>query len=148
MSKGFRPLHDRVLVRRVEADRIVLAHGEVETGPDVLHVDCTAVGLRNAPATPMFQPGRIVLQQVRQPQLPLVLQHRAGVHHQPVPGRECQRVERRDRSEATPALDRSIGAAPASPTPTLDRTLASKATHLVVCVQACEHAGWRVRIPA
>jgi hypothetical protein len=52
-------------VRRVEADRIVLEHGEVETGPDVLHVDCTALGLRDAPAVPVFQPDRIVLQQVR-----------------------------------------------------------------------------------
>ena len=47
------------------ADRIVLEQGEARTGPDVLHVDCTALGLRNAPATPIFQPGRIVLQQVR-----------------------------------------------------------------------------------
>jgi hypothetical protein len=53
-------------VRRIEADRIVLEQGETETGPDVLHVDCTAHGLRSAPATPVFQPGRIVLQQVRQ----------------------------------------------------------------------------------
>ena len=53
-------------VRRVEADRIVLEQGEVETGPDVLHVDCTALGLRHAPATPIFEPDRIVLQQVRQ----------------------------------------------------------------------------------
>jgi hypothetical protein len=52
-------------VRRIEADRIVLERGEIETGPDVLHVDCTALGLRDAPATPVFQPGRIVLQQVR-----------------------------------------------------------------------------------
>jgi hypothetical protein len=52
-------------VRAIEADRIVLEHGEVETGPDVLHVDCTALGLRNAPAAPVFQPGRIVLQQAR-----------------------------------------------------------------------------------
>ncbi|HEX2161572.1 MAG TPA: FAD/NAD(P)-binding protein [Thermoleophilaceae bacterium] len=52
-------------VRRVEADRILLERGEVDTGPGVLHVDCTALGLRNAPATPIFQPGRIVLQQVR-----------------------------------------------------------------------------------
>ncbi len=52
-------------VRRIEADRIVLEHGETETGPDVVHVDCTALGLNNAPATPIFQPGRIVLQQVR-----------------------------------------------------------------------------------
>jgi hypothetical protein len=53
-------------VRRIEADRIVLTEGEVETSRDVLHVDCTAVGLRNAPATPMFQNGHVVLQQVRQ----------------------------------------------------------------------------------
>ena len=52
-------------VRRIEADRIVLEQGEARTGPEVLHVDCTALGLRNAPATPIFQPGRIVLQQVR-----------------------------------------------------------------------------------
>lgn len=52
-------------VRRIEAGRIVLEHGETGTGPDVLHVDCTALGLSNAPATPIFQPGRIVLQQVR-----------------------------------------------------------------------------------
>jgi hypothetical protein len=53
-------------VQRIEADRIVLEQGEVETRPDVLHVDCTALGLRDAPATPIFQPDRIVLQQVRQ----------------------------------------------------------------------------------
>ncbi len=52
-------------VRRVDADRIVLERGEVETGPDVLHVDCTATGLRDAPPVPVFGPGRIVLQQVR-----------------------------------------------------------------------------------
>ena len=28
-------------------------------------MDCTALGLNPAPATPIFQPGRIVLQQVR-----------------------------------------------------------------------------------
>ena len=52
-------------VRRIEADRIVLERGETESGTDVLHVDCTALGLNNAPATPIFQPERIVLQQVR-----------------------------------------------------------------------------------
>jgi len=52
-------------VQRIEADRIVLERGEAKTGSDVLHVDCTALGLNNAPATPIFQPGRIVLQQVR-----------------------------------------------------------------------------------
>jgi hypothetical protein len=53
-------------VRRLEVDRIVLERGETKTGPEVLHVDCTALGLSNAPATPIFQPRRIVLQQVRQ----------------------------------------------------------------------------------
>jgi hypothetical protein len=51
--------------RRIEADRIVLERGETETGTHVLHVDCTALGLNNASATPIFQPGRIVIQQVR-----------------------------------------------------------------------------------
>ena len=52
-------------VRRIERDRLVLENGEVATGADVVHVDCTAAGLRDAPAQPIFQPGRIVLQQVR-----------------------------------------------------------------------------------
>jgi hypothetical protein len=52
-------------VLRIEANRIVLERGEAQTGPGVLHVDCTALGLNNAPATPIFQPGRIVIQQVR-----------------------------------------------------------------------------------
>jgi hypothetical protein len=52
-------------VRRIEADRIVLERGDTETGPGVLHVDCTALGINNAPATPIFQRDRIVLQQVR-----------------------------------------------------------------------------------
>ncbi len=52
-------------VRRIEADRIVLEHGETKTSPDVLHVDCTALGLRSASTTPIFGPGRIVIQQVR-----------------------------------------------------------------------------------
>jgi hypothetical protein len=52
-------------VRRIEADRIVLEHGETETGTGVLHIDCTALGLNNAPAIPIFESRRIVLQQVR-----------------------------------------------------------------------------------
>jgi len=52
-------------VLRIEVDRIVFERGETKTGPDVLHVDSTALGLNNAPATPIFQRDRIVLQQVR-----------------------------------------------------------------------------------
>jgi hypothetical protein len=53
-------------VRRIEGDRIALQQGETDTGPDVLHVDSTAYGLRNAQATPVFQGSQIVLQQIRQ----------------------------------------------------------------------------------
>lgn len=53
-------------VKLIEADRIVLEGGEVGTGDDVLHVDCTAYGLRAAPPTPIFREDRVVLQQVRQ----------------------------------------------------------------------------------
>ena len=66
---GLRQIEDVVRlgrVRRIEPDRIVLDQGEVATKADVLHVDCTARGLRDAPATPIFGPGRITLQQVRQ----------------------------------------------------------------------------------
>ncbi len=52
-------------VRRVERGRIVLERGEAEAAPGTLHVDCTAAGLSAAPAVPVFQPGRIVLQQAR-----------------------------------------------------------------------------------
>lgn len=52
-------------VRRIEADRIVLERGETETSRAVLHVDCTALGLSKAPATPIFAPARIVIQQAR-----------------------------------------------------------------------------------
>lgn len=51
-------------VRRVERDRLVLDQGELPTG-GALHVDCTAHGLRDMAPTPIFSPGRIVLQQVR-----------------------------------------------------------------------------------
>ena len=52
-------------VRRIETDRIVLERGETKTSREVVHVDCTALGLNNAPATPIFDGRRIVLQQVR-----------------------------------------------------------------------------------
>jgi hypothetical protein len=52
-------------VRRIEPDRMVLERGEATTDVDTVHVDCAAFGLNNAPAAPIFQPRRIVLQQVR-----------------------------------------------------------------------------------
>jgi hypothetical protein len=53
-------------VRRIESDLIVLERGEVETGPETVSVDCTAYGIRRAPATPIFESDRIVIQPVRQ----------------------------------------------------------------------------------
>lgn len=53
-------------VRAIERDRIVLDRGEIETDPNVVHVDCTAHGLRNAPAKAIFGERGIVLQQIRQ----------------------------------------------------------------------------------
>ncbi len=66
--EGLRQIRDVVRlgrVRRVEVGQIVLESGEQDTGTDVLHVDCTALGLNDAPSTPIFQPGQIILQQVR-----------------------------------------------------------------------------------
>ncbi len=52
-------------VRSIDADRLVLDDGEVPTGSDVLHVDCSAIGLRASKAVPIFGDDRMVLQQVR-----------------------------------------------------------------------------------
>jgi hypothetical protein len=52
-------------IRRIEADRLLLDRGEAATRPEVVHIDCAALGLNNAPGTPIFQPASIVLQQVR-----------------------------------------------------------------------------------
>jgi hypothetical protein len=45
-------------------DRIVLEDGSIATNGGQVHVDCTAAGLRVAPARPIFEPGRITLQSV------------------------------------------------------------------------------------
>jgi hypothetical protein len=52
-------------VRHVGTDEIVLDEGSIATDRDQVHVDCTAAGLRVAPPRPIFEPGRITLQQVR-----------------------------------------------------------------------------------
>lgn len=51
-------------VRRIERDRLVLDQGELPTH-GALHIDGTAQGLRDMPPTPIWSPGRMVLQQVR-----------------------------------------------------------------------------------
>ena len=52
-------------VRRIEADRIVLEEGSIPTSSEHLHVHCAARGVRLAAPVPIFETGRITLQNVR-----------------------------------------------------------------------------------
>jgi len=51
-------------VRNVATDRITFDDGELPTGADHVHVDCTAAGVRPTVPRPVFEPGRITLQYV------------------------------------------------------------------------------------
>lgn len=53
-------------LRSIETNRLVLEQGEVATDSHVFHVDCSALGLREAKPVPTFGPGTITIQQVRQ----------------------------------------------------------------------------------
>jgi len=52
-------------VMHIAPDQIVLEEGSVPTDGGQVHVDCSAAGLRLAPARPVFADGRITLQQIR-----------------------------------------------------------------------------------
>jgi hypothetical protein len=52
-------------VTRIGESEIVLDDGTIPTGPDVLHVDCSADGLTKRPVLPVFDDDRITLQTVR-----------------------------------------------------------------------------------
>jgi len=52
-------------VRRVGADELVLEEGSVPTEGGHVHVDCSAAGIGRPPSRPIFEPGRVTLQQVR-----------------------------------------------------------------------------------
>lgn len=52
-------------VQSIGTDEIVLDNGTIPTSPDTLHIDCTADGLGQRPAVPVFNGGRITLQPVR-----------------------------------------------------------------------------------
>ncbi|MGI9615863.1 MAG: NAD(P)-binding protein, partial [Acidimicrobiales bacterium] len=52
-------------VVRIDESEIVLDDGTIPTGPDVLHVDCSADGLAKRPVVPTFDDDRITLQTVR-----------------------------------------------------------------------------------
>ena len=51
-------------VRHIGVDRITFDDGELPTGADHVHVDCTAAGVRPTVPRPVFEPGRITLQYV------------------------------------------------------------------------------------
>jgi hypothetical protein len=55
-------------VVRIGPREIVLEHGRVPTDAGQVHIDCTARGLRLAPPCPIFEPGVITIQPVRQNQ--------------------------------------------------------------------------------
>lgn len=52
-------------VQAIEADRIVLEHGEIPTGEGQLHVDCSASAITNTETKPIFQGDLITPQMVR-----------------------------------------------------------------------------------
>ena len=52
-------------VRRIDTDAITLAGGSMPSDRRQIHVDCSAAGLPIPPARPIFEPGRITLQQIR-----------------------------------------------------------------------------------
>lgn len=52
-------------VQEIGLDEIRLDQGSIPTSPGHVHVDCTAGGLRTSQARPVFEPGRIVIQQIR-----------------------------------------------------------------------------------
>lgn len=52
-------------VRRLGTGTITLASGSIPTDRRQIHVDCSAAGLPTPPPRPIFEPGRITLQQIR-----------------------------------------------------------------------------------
>lgn len=52
-------------VQMLEPDRIVLDRGTLPTGPQQVHVDCSASAIRNLKTRPVFEGERITLQTVR-----------------------------------------------------------------------------------
>ena len=53
-------------VNRIERDRMAMEDGVVPVAPGALFVDCTAEGLQSPPVRPIFEPGRITPQGIRE----------------------------------------------------------------------------------
>ena len=56
-------------VQRIEANKIILADGEVPADPQTLYIDCTASAVERKPLIPVFNEKRITIQMVRFPQV-------------------------------------------------------------------------------
>jgi hypothetical protein len=82
-------------VRRVGCGTIALAEGSIPTDRRQIHVDCSAAGLPTPHPRPIFEPGRITLQQIRacQPTLSAAL----------VGFVEAARTDDKDRNTLCPA---------------------------------------------
>ncbi|HVF20121.1 MAG TPA: NAD(P)-binding protein [Mycobacteriales bacterium] len=52
-------------VVRIEREQVVLEEGSIAADPNALYVDCSARGVRLTEGVPIFEEGRIVVQQVR-----------------------------------------------------------------------------------
>ncbi len=52
-------------VKRIEANRLILANGEVSAQPNTLYVDCSAAGFAHRKPEPVFQGNRIALQMLK-----------------------------------------------------------------------------------
>jgi hypothetical protein len=53
-------------VRRIQPGRMLMDEGEASVPLGALFVDCTAEGLQTPPPRPIFEPGRITLQDIRE----------------------------------------------------------------------------------
>ncbi len=52
-------------VRAIGTDQVTMEDGSIPSDPGQVYVDCSAAGLRVMAARPIFEPGRITIQQVR-----------------------------------------------------------------------------------
>lgn len=68
LIRGIRNIVRLGRVTRIDEDRVVLERGHVPTGRDIVHIDCSAVGIPPRPSRPVFEGDRITLQWIRMAQ--------------------------------------------------------------------------------
>lgn len=64
MLRRIRKVHRMGHILAIEPDRIVLEYGTVPTGPDTVHVHCSAAGLGRPPLKPIFEPNLVTIQPI------------------------------------------------------------------------------------